>query len=175
MVAAALAGRLPVQVVTAEPAVWQHAFGRHESVERLDLQPVVPGQAPHAPQATPGLLVLDDYGARNVVRPVLRPWQGGVLRLDGASTDIEGLLAGVAQVVAVRCSDEQARAICDALGLDETEAARFVTVPDGVVTVAGPLGAVHVELDVALLAQLGLRVTRPRAPARTVRGPMMVG
>ena len=175
LAASALAGQLAVQVVTPDRALWQHAFSRYAPADRLDVRPAALDQAPPALEATPGLLLLDDYGSSEVVRPALRPWQGGVFRVDPAAGDVESLFAGAAQVIAVRCTDEQAQAICAVLGLDETEAVRFVTVPDGVVTVAGPRGVLHVELDAGLLAQIGMRVTRPSAPARTVRGPMMVG
>ena len=175
LVASALAGWLQVQVVTPQPRVWERAFVEHLPDGRLDVRPVAPDRAPAAFEAVPGIVVLDDYGADEVLRPALRAWQAGVCRIDPGRDDVEALLHGVSRVIAVRCTDDQARGICAALGLGEEEVGRFVAVPDGVVTVAGPRGAVHVELDAALIAELGMRVTRPPAPGRAVRGPMMVG
>ncbi|HXV92703.1 MAG TPA: hypothetical protein VD813_05355 [Pseudonocardia sp.] len=187
LAAAALVADVQVLVVSPERHRWGSIFARFPHTARLEvLEPGGEAAVPAVPpvsSAVPALHVLDAHGPE-MPRPVLRPWQAGVCRIEPGQPDLRSLLRGVTRVLATRCSAEQAAAVCAAVGLDEREAARLTCVPEGTLAIADRSGVHPVELDTGLLARLGitvgtrsaardLPVTHPSASMH--RLPMMAG
>lgn len=174
MAAAATAASLPVQVDTPEPDGWEDAFGP----DVLELRELATDGIAVAPAATPAVQIVDGYGVAGPTRPALRAWQAGICRVEPAHPNVAGLLRGFDRAVVGRCSEQEARAVCEEWRLDPGTAAALRDVRDGTVTLVGPGVTERVDLDRPLLAGVGIVLAaRPRGPqGPTINGhPMMAG